>query len=49
MDITIYIEQPTDSLGIAEKPGYISRLQKSMYATKPASVIWGSVSATTLV
>jgi len=36
LDIDNFIEQPTDSTGITEKPGYIFRLLKSMYGLRQA-------------
>ena len=38
----VIIEQPTDSSGTEEKPGYVCQLQKSIYGLRQAGKICGS-------
>lgn len=38
-----FMEQPTDSSGIPEKRGFVSKRNKSNYGLKQAGQIWGSL------
>lgn len=48
MDVSMIIDQLTDSSGTKERPMYAYLLLKSMYGTKQARNIWGSLLVTTL-
>ena len=43
LDVTIIMEQPTDSTGKQAKPGYVCELQNSLYGAVQAGEIWGSL------
>ena len=48
LDITIIIEQPTDSSQVQMKPGYVAKVHGLMYRTKQAGKIWGLLLETCL-
>lgn len=43
LDIPIIMEQPTDSTGVLRKPSHVCELRGSMYGTKKAGKVWGSL------
>ena len=43
MDFPIIMQQPTESSQREAKPGYACKLKKSIYGTKQAGEIWGSL------
>ena len=49
MDIPVLMQQPTDSTGILERPGYAVLVYKSLYGGKQCGSIWGTVLHTTLL
>lgn len=49
IDIPIIMEQPTNSRQVPAAPGHVCKLLKSMYGTKQAGEIWGSLLDKTLI
>ena len=47
-DIPIIMEQPTDSSRLQRKPGHVAEVHGSIYGTKQAGKIWGSLLETSL-
>lgn len=49
IDVTVIIEQPTDSSGIEAQPGMLCKLLKSICGLKQPGNIWGSLLVNTLL
>jgi len=49
LDLTIYMEQPTNSSRIEAVPGHVCAVDKSIYGTKQAGNIWGSLARRELI
>ena len=48
LDIPVIMEQPRDSSRLQRKPGHVAEVLGSMYGTKQAGKIWGSILRTCL-